>query len=146
MSNTDSNDFNAAQAADLASDLRELRKTGVNADAPPQLLISKELQALMERGLHSTRLPQEMRTAKAAEAFQQAFEVIGGVPRLALWADQNPDKFYMLYGRMITPTINPVLPEANKGQVIDNMPWITAQRHQYKLARVSAEDAKLKNE
>lgn len=34
-------------------------------------------------------------------SFQRAFEMIGGVQRLALWANQNPDKFYPLYSRLL---------------------------------------------
>jgi len=39
-------------------------------------------------------------------AFNACFDLIGGVPRLALWADQNPGEFYKLYGKM--------MPEAEK--------------------------------
>jgi|SRR3990172_8449200 len=34
-------------------------------------------------------------------AFARAFEMIGGVQRLAIWADANPDKFYPLYSRLL---------------------------------------------
>lgn len=34
-------------------------------------------------------------------AFASAFELIGGVPRLALWANQNPTEFYKLFGKML---------------------------------------------
>lgn len=34
-------------------------------------------------------------------SFARAFEMIGGVQRLALWANQNPDKFYPLYSRLL---------------------------------------------
>lgn len=34
-------------------------------------------------------------------AMQEAFEIIGGVPRLALWADKNQDEFYKLCGKTI---------------------------------------------
>ena len=34
-------------------------------------------------------------------AFQTAFEMIGGVPRLALWADHNPEEFFKLYARLL---------------------------------------------
>ena len=33
----------------------------------------------------------------AAVAFHSAFELIGGVSRLQLWAEENPDKFYPLF-------------------------------------------------
>ena len=37
-------------------------------------------------------------------AFQHAFTMIGGVQRLALWANANPDKFYPLYAKMMPST------------------------------------------
>ncbi len=37
-------------------------------------------------------------------AFQRSFEMMGGVPRLALWANANPDKFYPLYARLMPST------------------------------------------
>ena len=36
-------------------------------------------------------------------AFTNAFQMIGGVDRLALWADQNPSEFYRLYGKLLPP-------------------------------------------
>lgn len=37
-------------------------------------------------------------------AFQSAFETIGGVSRLALWANANPDRFYPLYTKLLPAT------------------------------------------
>ena len=40
-------------------------------------------------------------TATAKEAFQLAFEELGGVPALTKWAKGNQDTFYKLYARLI---------------------------------------------
>lgn len=43
-------------------------------------------------------------TAKAKEAFQLAFERLGGIDRLVLWANGDPDNlrvFYSLYSKLI---------------------------------------------
>lgn len=37
-------------------------------------------------------------------AFQEAFQVIGGTTRLALWANANPDKFFPLYAKLLPAT------------------------------------------
>lgn len=37
-------------------------------------------------------------------AFQDAFLMIGGISRLALWANANPDKFYPLYSKLMPST------------------------------------------
>jgi hypothetical protein len=66
--------------------------------------MTPELVRLLERGLLGDSLPPVLKTSRAAQAFQQAFELIGGVPRLAHWAHQNPGKFYPLYSRLVPST------------------------------------------
>ncbi len=79
-------------------DAPELALQGLNLEMSP------ELTRLLERGLIGNSLPPVLKDSKAAKAFQQAFEMIGGVPRLALWADQNPTKFYTLYSKLVPAT------------------------------------------
>ena len=38
---------------------------------------------------------------QVVSAFHEAFHLIGGVPRMALWAHENPGEFYKLYGRLL---------------------------------------------
>ena len=40
-------------------------------------------------------------TKSAREAFQLAFEGMGGYPKLQAWALDNPTEFYKLYARLI---------------------------------------------
>ncbi len=47
-------------------------------------------------------------------AFQQSFELMGGIPRLALWGHENPDKFYPLYARLLPSQASSALGESNK--------------------------------
>lgn len=42
--------------------------------------------------------------ADVVNAFVSAFEIIGGVNRLALWANANPDKFFPLYAKLLPAT------------------------------------------
>lgn len=51
-------------------------------------------------------LPKEMRSRNARLQFQQAFELVGGIPRLATWANENYDKFIALYSKMIPTQIS----------------------------------------
>lgn len=51
-------------------------------------------------------LPKELRSRNARLQFQQAFELVGGIPRLALWANANYDKFIALYSKMIPTQIS----------------------------------------
>ena len=47
-------------------------------------------------------------------AFSNAFELIGGVPRLALWAHANTSDFYKLYARLLPSQASSALGEANE--------------------------------
>lgn len=38
---------------------------------------------------------------KVVQAFAEAFQLIGGVNRLTLWANQNPGEFYKLYTKLM---------------------------------------------
>jgi hypothetical protein len=49
----------------------------------------------------TSQLPTYCRTRSVRLQFQHAFELIGGIPRLAMWAHQNPDKFFALYSKLI---------------------------------------------
>ena len=62
------------------------------------------LASLANRQTSSIAIPRnnkDLRRAKVVDAFLDAFELIGGVPRLALWADENPTEFYRLYGKLV---------------------------------------------
>lgn len=52
----------------------------------------------------TTRRDDNFTRGDVVHAFQRAFTMIGGVQRLALWANANPDKFYPLYARLLPST------------------------------------------
>lgn len=51
------------------------------------------------------------------QAFQAAFEIIGGTSRLSLWANANPDKFYPLYAKLM-PSTTVLLGDAGALEII----------------------------
>lgn len=61
----------------------------------------EELQAALDDAIARKSLPRYLNAKDARAAFQSAFELIGGVPRLAVWADKNPTQFYSIYARLI---------------------------------------------
>lgn len=69
----------------------------------------EELVPVSELSVHAQRLVEKgmLRRTKAASqqeivaSFNQVFSMIGGVPRLALWADQNPQEFYAMYSKLL---------------------------------------------
>ena len=66
---------------------------------------SESLDLLLRKGLYGAKTPQQLKSQKAADAFQSAFDLIGGIPRLALWADKNPTVFFSLYSKLIPSSI-----------------------------------------
>jgi hypothetical protein len=101
------------------------------------LEMSPELSRLLERGLLGEGLPPALKSNKAAQAFQQAFEMIGGVPRLALWADQNTTKFYTLFSKLVPSTTN--LNE--KKDININITWASSDRLSYQKGVIDADPA-----
>lgn len=56
----------------------------------------------------------EFSRKQVVESFQMAFDLIGGVPRLALWAHQNETEFYKLYSRLLPSQASSALGETNE--------------------------------
>jgi hypothetical protein len=88
---------------------------------------SPDLDNLLTKGLYGAKLPKELKGKKAADAFQRAFDLIGGIPRLALWADKNPTAFFSLYSKLIPSTVKA---EVNATIKID-APWMNPNRLSY---------------
>lgn len=63
----------------------------------------RELSDIANKGNGVSRInvPRELNRKRVVNAFNDAFELIGGVPRLAHWADQHPTDFYKLYARLL---------------------------------------------
>jgi hypothetical protein len=58
-------------------------------------------EAEKDRPFHSARKPSGFSRQEVVDALQHAFRMIGGVQRLALWADQNTTEFYRLYTKLL---------------------------------------------
>jgi hypothetical protein len=56
----------------------------------------------------------EFNRKQVVTAFQNAFELVGGVPRLALWAHTNPGDFFKLYARLLPSQASSALGESNE--------------------------------
>jgi hypothetical protein len=79
----------------------QLTETADYPEALPLCRVEEALNALAE----APKLPAYTRSRNVREQFQFAFELIGGIPRLAHWAHTNPDKFYQLYSKLIPAQI-----------------------------------------
>lgn len=63
----------------------------------------KELSGIAKsgNGFSHISVPREIKRQRVVNAFQDAFELIGGIARLAHWGDSHPTDFYKLYGRLL---------------------------------------------
>lgn len=68
-------------------------------ETTPVRYVSEEDFQKMEE-FQSSKLPRKFNRQSILDAFGEAFELVGGVPRLALWADANPGKFYPVMARL----------------------------------------------
>lgn len=69
------------------------------------------------------KVPGFLRSRNVREQFQHAFELIGGIPRLAHWAHTNPDKFYQLYSKLIPAQVT----GADGGPLKIELSWINGR-------------------
>ena len=76
----------------------------------PDALMARNLHALANVGAEEpfyaptgrmSRKKGGLTRSEVIQTFQHAFELIGGTPRLAVWADTNPTDFFKLYGRLL---------------------------------------------
>jgi hypothetical protein len=88
-----------------------------NSVAKVEVLTQEEYEALAEKEMDGTfqalaqrprpyQIPRSVGRKNVERAFHTAFEMIGGVPRLSLWADLHPTEFYKLYSRMLPQEMN----------------------------------------
>ena len=72
------------------------------ADILPESALSEQSKMLVEYASRKGgRLPKSLTKGNIKDNFDKCFEMIGGLPRLAIWADQNPSLFYAHYGKLL---------------------------------------------
>lgn len=82
-----------------------------------EILTHEEAQRFAEQEMEGTfqalanrprpyPIPRSIGRKNVENAFHTAFELIGGVPRMALWADQNQTEFYKLFSRLLPQQID----------------------------------------
>ena len=65
--------------------------------------IGKELTQVATQGdgVSRIRVPREISRTHMRDIFNDVFELVGGVPRMAHWADRNYGEFMKLYARLL---------------------------------------------
>jgi hypothetical protein len=61
-------------------------------------------------------------------AFQEAFQIMGGVKRLALWGNENPGDFFRLYAKLL-PATSLQLGDNNQVTIIHAIPPTALDNH-----------------
>lgn len=104
-------------------DIYELREMSGDQSA-----LSTHAQSLIDYYSRKSAPRQRTRLGSAAtgsradikDQFEQVFELIGGVPRLALWADENPTQFYGLFSKLIPASVKADMSLSFAEQVLKN--------------------------
>ncbi len=86
--------------------------------------VCKELSGIARsgNGLSHISVPREIKRSRVVNAFQDAFELIGGIARLAHWGDQHPTDFYKLYGRLLPAEAGRKAQDVEEQRVIHVLP------------------------
>jgi len=71
----------------------------------PRDQLSQEVIQLAQYAIRKRQSRSQSVKQNIIEQFNTTFTLIGGVPRLALWADKNPTAFYALYSKMIPAAV-----------------------------------------
>lgn len=82
-----------------------------------------EVEANLAQLAEATRLPSYTKTRNVRLQFQHAFELIGGIPRLAMWAHQHPSQFYALYSKLIPAQVT----GADGGALKIELSWLNTR-------------------
>lgn len=96
-------------------------------DPEPYSEVASECQSLTSlatsgNGVSRISVPREVRRKRVVTAFHDAFELIGGVPRLAHWADGHPTDFYKLYARILPGEVGQHVTHDGEVRVIHSVP------------------------
>ena len=64
---------------------------------------------------NTVRIPKNPHFSRrdVVQSFQTAFELMGGVPRLAIWANSHETEFFKLYARLLPSQASSALGESN---------------------------------
>ena len=81
------------------------------------------VEATLHEIAHATVVPKELRSRNAKDQIRHAFELIGGIPRLAQWAHQNPGDFYRIWSKTIPSQIT----GENGGPLQVHLSWLNAR-------------------
>jgi hypothetical protein len=83
--------------------MSEITSPPADDELPPALKnsISRILRTVADGSFKDEDIPAYFKSKSAREAFKNTFELIGGLPRFALWADKNYDTFIRLFSRQL---------------------------------------------
>jgi len=112
-SKTGSNDISPTQPK------QELMEAQEEISEPTTELFSLNLapiQALKDGG-EVSRPKGAFSRRQVVENMQAAFDLIGGTPRLAVWADDNQTDFYRMYAKLLPSGNSSALGESNKMEI-----------------------------
>lgn len=85
---------------------------------------AKHMQEMGSSSAPTSRLalPRELNRRQVTTSFIDCFHLIGGVPRMAYWADTHPTEFYKLYARLLPSQATKDVDDTSKRVIIHAVP------------------------
>lgn len=93
-------------------------------ELPPNTDMETTFEYMAQRRAQRLSVPRskEFSRTDVMHAFQEAFELIGGVPRLAVWANDHESEFYRLYSKLFPNQMNANVKHAGEVRVVSPIP------------------------
>jgi len=76
--------------------------------------MGETLSALSENSRQNVVIPRVLGRKRVTQAFMEAFEVVGGVNRLAYWAHENYGEFIKLHAKLLPGSSQKLLDESEE--------------------------------
>ena len=113
--------------ADEVAELEVATSITEYSDPEPYSEVAQDCKSLSElaqsgNGVSRITVPREVKRQRVVSAFHDAFELIGGVPRLAHWADGHPTDFFKLYARLLPAEAGQHVTHDGEIKVIHSIP------------------------
>jgi hypothetical protein len=103
----------------MSDDDEDLKKNNVVEFIPKDSFEHEFGKMAQKKGKLTSR---EFSRRQVVDAFQEAFETVGGVRRLAIWANDNPTEFYKLYARLLPSQSSKDLEDSKEVHIIHVLP------------------------
>lgn len=114
--------FQSAEEAALQDKLKVQDENKIVVPRDPWEDRLQYLRANPDTAVEVTRPTTRPGRNRMQDAFEDAFQLIGGPARLALWADENPTEFFKLCGKLLPKPIEQEIKHEGGMKIVHVLP------------------------